>query len=123
MPRYDYDCPEGGGHTFEQVAGIDDDRVVCLIDSRYGHTVWAVRRAVYRDQAVIFSGPDFTKSVIPPPAPAPTSTAELTTDERMEVLDDFAKENHDHDENIRPYAKEAKAKEGRKAKRHKGGNQ
>jgi predicted nucleic acid-binding Zn ribbon protein len=105
MPRYDFDCPADGGHVFEQVAGYDEPCILCP-----KHQAWSTRRAVYRSQSVIFKGDGFTRSVIVPDPPQPTSTAKLTTSERMEVLDDFAKETHRYDTETLPYKKEERAR-------------
>jgi len=109
LPKYDYECPDG--HLFEAVAGFDDDVLLCRHSygrSKVGtHNVVcglpAKRHAVYRDQAVIFKGEGFTKSVVAPPPPDPKSTQGLTSDEAVEVWDDIAKEAYQYDKNDRPY--------------------
>lgn len=101
MPRFDFECPAGGGHIFERVAGRDEPCVLCP-----EHQAWSNRLPIQSGIGVIFKGDGFTRSVVVPDPPPPTSTAELTTDERMEVLDDMAKDTYDYDTNTRPYKKE-----------------
>jgi predicted nucleic acid-binding Zn ribbon protein len=101
MPRYDFFCPAGPGHIFEQVAGYDDAQVRCP-----DHHEVARRCAIQSGIGVIFKGDGFTRSVIVPDPPPPTSTAKLTTSERMEVLDDYAKATHRYDTETLPYKKE-----------------
>ena len=108
IPRYDFQCEAGDGHVFEKVARHETTWVLCPIHKECSH-----RLAIQSGIGVIFKGEGFTKSVVVPGAPAPESTAKLTTDERMEVLDDFAKENHVYDENVLPYAKEAETSRDR----------
>ena len=116
MPVYRYACD--AGHEFETKADYDDDEVPCLyiyVVPGGGNRLYPIRcslmarrQAVYRDQSVIFSGPGWTRSVVPPPEPPPPSSAGESTDVHAEMLDDFAKKQYEHDRNVRPYVKEAK---------------
>jgi hypothetical protein len=115
MPCYDFECPDG--HVYEAIAGYDDAELPCtwgvlsLGSSQYHRCgLPAKRRAVYRDQGVIFKGDGFTKSVIVPSPPNPRSTQGLTPDEAVEVWDDTAKEIYKYDQNDRPYLYEEEQK-------------
>lgn len=110
MPMYRYVCEDG--HEFEQRGGYDDDVVDCLqmelvpqTGAKYPCLAPAKRQAVYRDQSVIFSGPGWTKSIVPPPEPLPPSSAGESTDIHFEKLDEFASKQYDYDRNIRPEVK------------------
>ena len=119
MPTYDYECPDG--HLFETIAGYDDEVIPCNVwvyhftdpngkDYEIECNAPAKRKAVYRDQSVIFKGEGFTKSVVVPPPPDPHSTRGLTSDEAVEVWDDIAKEAYQYDQNDRPYLYEEERK-------------
>lgn len=116
IPKYDYECSEG--HLFEAIAGYDDEVLLCKHSygrSKVGiHTILcglpAKRKAVYRNQGVIFKGEGFTKSVVVPPPPDPRSTQGLTSDEAVEVWDDIAKDAYTYDQNDRPYLYEEERK-------------
>jgi len=99
MPRYRYKCPEG--HEFECYASYNADTVVCE-----EHGLPAERQAVYRDQAVIFRGGGWTRSVVPPAPPDPPSSAGESTDVHFEKLDEFAEKQYKYDRNVRPAVKE-----------------
>ena len=114
IPTYIYDCPRG--HTFESTEGYDVEKKFCPAMIPWGlkdsldPDDWiecgkkATRRSVYREQGVIFKGPDFTKSVIASPPPIPDHVS--TPDEHLENLDSFARASHDYDKNTRPYLRE-----------------
>ena len=98
MPTYTYTCPVG--HSNEVIAGYEDAKIECRTK---GCKHNAMREAVYREQGVVFSGPDFTRSVLPPPAPLPPSSAGESTTVDFEKKDEFAEKSHKDDVNVRPY--------------------
>ena len=111
MPRYDFTCEDG--HTFELVAGFDEDTVVCqkfCCDDSPVCGKPAKRHAVYLSQGVIFKGDGFTKSVRVPEPPEPPETGGMPIHGHLEELDNFAKKAHKYDENVRPERKEEKRK-------------
>lgn len=97
MPRYTIICDDPCLREYDVTAGYDDEILHCP-----GCGGKKRREAVYRDQGVIYKGEGFTKQVVPPPAPRPQSSKDLTTEEHAEALDDFAKKHYDHDRNTRP---------------------
>jgi len=115
MPVYRYRCAEG--HEFEMKAGYDDAIVFCIMPVTVPGAEYyclteqptcqlpAKRQAVYRDQAVIFSGPGWTRSVVPPPEPLPPSSAGESTDVHFEKLDEFAEKQYKYDKEVRPEVK------------------
>ena len=123
MPRYDYTCEDG--HTFELVAGFDEETVMCpkreairdqdpfledVVAPLCGKP--AKRHAVYRSQGVIFKGDGFTKSVRVPEPPEPPETGGMPIHGHLEELDNFAKKAHEYDENVRPERKKERKKDG-----------
>ena len=95
MPRYTIIC-EPCGQEYDIQAGYDDEILHCP-----GCGEERKREAVYRDQGVIYKGDGFTKQVVPPPAPTPSSSKGLSTEDHAGQLDEFAKEHYAHDRNTR----------------------
>ena len=77
MPVYDYTC--SCGRICGLVRNYDDYTIAC---PSCGKT--AERIPVYREQNVIFQGPGFTKSVLPPNP--------VTDEQKWEVQDEMSKE-------------------------------
>lgn len=102
MPLYTYRCQEG--HEFDSREALDTATIPCRL-RRNGRlcNLPAKRKAVYHEQGVIFKGPGFTTSVIPPAAPPLPETKGESAETAFEKQDEFATKQYEHDKNVRPY--------------------
>ena len=101
MPNYEYVCPND--HMTEQHGGLDDATIICtqLLKNALicGHI--ATRRPAYKSQGVIFKGVGFTKTVIPPAPPKPTTIPGEPTADWLDKTDTFAQEQYQDDKEYR----------------------
>ena len=105
MPVYDYACADG--HKTERKESIDQEEIEC---PRCGSP--ARRLAVYREQAVIFHGAGFTKSVLPPPPPIPQSSKGESPDVHFEKTDKYAEDSYKHGKEYMPEIKKIEKERG-----------
>ena len=94
MPVYEYVCDNG--HETEQQGGYEDNDIECPNCRKS-----AKRRACYRSQGVIFKGVGFTKTVIPPPPPKPSTIPGEPSDDWLEKTNNFAGQQYRDDEEYR----------------------
>ena len=114
MPNYEYVCDSG--HVTEQRGGYDDADILCpeeitctydcdncapyhVCGSICGRI--ATRRPGYKSQGVIFSGVGFTKTVIPPAPPQPTTIPGEPTADWLDKTDTFAQKQYQDDKEYR----------------------
>ena len=113
MPLYRYTCE--GGHTFEQVAGYDDDRLVCekcVDDCTKQHRFpfhMARRAPFYLEGSVIFKGLGFTRSTTPPLRPQPKTIPQEPIEDWKDKMDIYAHETYKYDVEVLPEAKKVVA--------------
>ena len=94
MPVYEYACEDG--HVAERKGGYDDIYIKCPDCGKP-----ALRRPCYRSQGVIFKGVGFTKTVIPPPPPKPSTIPGEPSDDWLEKTNNFAGQQYRDDEEYR----------------------
>lgn len=99
MPLYDYICTLK--HVTEQRGGYDDATIPCPKCKNI-----ATRRPGYISQGVIFHGTGFTRTVIPPAPPKPTTKAGEPVNDWAEHTDEYVRKNYEDDKNYREERKQ-----------------
>ena len=114
MPIYEYVCEHD--HVTEQKGGYDDEMIPCPEVVLYVEVsgdpllgtcdMPAHRRPGYISQGVIFKGTGFTKTVIPPSPPKPTTKAGEPVNDWAEKTDTYVRESYTDDKNYRDERKQ-----------------